>query len=327
MRAWAVFLVLFIAACAAAAARIAPDTSNAGFKDAASVLAFVSLTAIAIERLIEGAFSVVSGRLGEWWPLRAVRGEFNAFEAATNDVLGPVTGQTIEQLSAARDLMVAAGQDVTAIQQTMDGVVAQHARLSAQLEDVRSKLPPGSARLGRLGEINAAMATTLHDAHVVGTAATGGAREALRQASEVAERASLIIATFTDNPARRVASLFLGAGLGMVVAAAVGLNLFAATLEPPAGAIDMAGLLAGKIGIVLTGVLIGLGSSPTHEVVKSLQAYKVSRTGSVGVATVSTGAGAGGGAVIDEAAIPGLAFAPAAGSGAVIRVHSVRRSS
>jgi len=327
MRAWAIVLLAVLVASGLIGAVVAPATANTGFRDAASVLAFVSLAAVAIERAIEGLFAAMSGRLGEWWPLRIVRAEFDTFEASTNRMLGPITTDTLAQLATAKQVAQAAGQDVTAIQQRIDGVPREQARLSSQLDDVQTKLPPGAARLVRLGEINTAMATTLHDAQQVSVQATTGAQDALREASDLAERASLIIASFADNPARRVASLLLGISIGMLVAAAVGLNLFSATLAPPAGATDISGLLAGKAGIVLTGIVIGLGSSPTHEVVKSLQAYKEARAGSVEVPTMTTSAAVAP-QVIDEAAIPGgPGAAVGAGTTAVYRVSNVRRSS
>lgn len=327
MRAWAASLLAVLVVSGLIGAVVAPPTPNAGFKDAASVLAFVSLAAIAIERSIEGCFSLMAGRFGEWWPLRAVRAEFDIFEKATNDVLGPVTRDTLAQLTAAKDLAAAAGEDVTMIGRLIDGVAGEQERLGRQLDDVLRKLPPGSARLARLGEIHTAMSTTLHDAHQLSIGATSGAQSALRDASDLAERASLIIASFGDNPARRVASLLLGASLGMLVAAGIGLNLFSATLAPPAGATDIAGLLGGKVGIVLTGIVIGLGSSPTHEVVKSLQAYKDSRAGSLAVPTMTTGSAAAP-QVIDEAAVPGgFGASSAAGTVAVYRSRNVRRSS
>jgi len=327
MRAWAATLLAVLVASGIIGALIAPESPNTGFKDAASVLAFVSLAAVAIERSIEGVFAAMSGRFGEWWPLSIVRAEFDTFEASTNHVLGPVTQETLAQLATAKQVAQAAGVDVTSVQQLIDGVAREQARLSLQLDDIQKKLPPGSARLVRLGEINTAMATTLHDAHQLSATATTGAQDALREASDLAERASLIIASFGDNPARRIASLLMGASIGMVIAAAIGLNLFAVTLAPPAGTTDIVGLLAGKVGIVLTGIVIGLGSSPTHEVVKSLQAYKEARAGSVAVPTMTTGSAASP-QVIDEAAVPGgFGASASAGTTAVYRVSNVRRSS
>jgi hypothetical protein len=327
MRRWAVSLVVVLVFCALFAVLIAPARPNAGFKDAASVLALISLSAVAIERGIEAFFSAMSGRLGEWWPLRAVRAEFDTFETSTNAVLGDVARMTLDELAAARDLADQTADKVAALQGLIDGIEGERARLHQQLDDVTRKLPPGSARLARLGEIGSSMATTLHDAHGRSMEYTTEGGKALRAASDAAERASLIIASFTDNPARRVASLILGASLGMVLAGALGLNLFVATLAAPDGTTDIVGLLAGKLGFLVTGVVIGLGSSPTHEVVKSLQAYKDARSGAVQVPTLTTGA-ATSPQVIDEAAGPrGFGASADGGSVAIYRVRGVRRSS
>jgi hypothetical protein len=68
-----------------------------------------------------------------------------------------------------------------------------------------------------------------------------------------------------------LSSLLLGAAVGAAVAGFVGVNLFAAIVDGgPA-------LLNDKLGVLLTGLVAGLGSSPTHELVKSLQANKKAR--------------------------------------------------
>jgi hypothetical protein len=314
-------LLLVLAAGIACCVAIAPATPNAGFKDAAAALAFIGIAAVGIERAIEGLFAVLSGRLGEWWPLRLVEAEISQFESATNDILKPVTDQSVKQLEAARDQLVAAGKDARTIEQALEDVNTKRTRLEKQLQDVQAKLPPGSARLARLGEIQAAMADTLNQAHTVAGQATSGAQVALRDAADLADRASMIISSFSDNPARRVASLLLGAAFGCVLAGATGLNVFAATLD---GADASAMLVAGKAGVILTGILIGMGSSPTHEVVRSLQAYKSARSGSIPVATTTNGAPAPREAVNEAFGPAGLDISGASGVGVAIR--TVRRT-
>ena len=187
---------------------------------------------------------------------------------------------------------------------------------------------PGSARLARVGEINTAMTTFLHGIHTQSLTYTAGAQGLLATTGEAADRASAIIASFQDNPARRLAALVLGASIGVLVAAGVGLNLFAATLVGPDGSTsDLPRLVAGTFGVLLTGVVIGLGSAPTHEVVKSLQTYKDSRTAPSSVTTMVTdmsgfaaaGADPAGG---DEAVFGQGATAPTA----VLRARNVRRT-
>lgn len=294
---------------------IAPRDVNQGFRDAASVLAFVSLAAVTIERIIEGFFSLLASRLGEWWPLKIVRAEFDRFEAETNTILGPVVDDTLAQLTAAKALFGAADPKIEQINGLIANVTAEQARLRTLYDEVTAKIAPGSDRLARIGEINTRMSAELHRVHMASGEATATAQAALRTATDSADRAAAIISSFQDNPARRVASLLLGASLGVLVAGGVGLNLFAATLIGQDGSTSQLPVaLAGAIGVILTGVVIGLGSAPTHEVVKSLQAYREARTPSVPVTNVTTG----GGSASSQAAMASASVQAALGSSAVL---------
>jgi hypothetical protein len=87
------------------------------------------------------------------------------------------------------------------------------------------------------------------------------------------------LATFKDNPGRRLLSIALGLVLGVGIAMAFGLDIFSAILTDPstdqvAGQGVSTAVSASLLGGVATGVLIGLGSSPTHEVIQALQEYK-----------------------------------------------------
>jgi hypothetical protein len=322
-------LIAWLVVCGAIAGLIAPRIPNTGFKDSASVLAFVSLSAVAIERGIEGFFAVMASRLGQWWPLAVVRAEFDTFEAETKRVVGPIADEAIKELKAAKALEGKSAEQVKAIDKAIDDLDALQRRLAAQLADATTKLVPGSERLARVGEIGTAMSASLHRAHALSDRATTGAERLLEEAGDVADRASMLIASFTDNPARRITSLVLGAGLGMLVAGGVGINLFIATLGSPLDPnATIPSLLAGALGVALTGVIIGLGSAPTHEVVKSLQAYKDGRAGPIQVATVTTGAGVVPSVVQEGVVLEGFGGAPGGGVPSVaINVRNVRRTS
>jgi hypothetical protein len=83
------------------------------------------------------------------------------------------------------------------------------------------------------------------------------------------------VATFKDNPARRLISIVIGAILGLVVAGFMRLDIVAA-----AGGIEFGNNgLGNGLGVAITGLLVGLGSSPTHEAVRALQKYKESKKG------------------------------------------------
>jgi len=73
------------------------------------------------------------------------------------------------------------------------------------------------------------------------------------------------IVTPPDNLGRRFISLFVGMYLGLLVAGVLGLDLLQSIFTTS---------LAFHLGIVLTGLVMGLGSSPTHEVIQVLQNWK-----------------------------------------------------
>jgi hypothetical protein len=72
--------------------------------------------------------------------------------------------------------------------------------------------------------------------------------------------------TFKDNPIRRLVSIYIGVILGLGVASLTGLDVIKATLN-----YSIPGAVA------LTGVLFGLGSNPTHEVIQLLSEIKLGR--------------------------------------------------
>ncbi len=74
------------------------------------------------------------------------------------------------------------------------------------------------------------------------------------------------VVTPADTLGRRLISLYLGMILGVVIAAVFGLDLLRAIFQIPT--------IAFHYGVVFTGLAIGLGSSPTHEVIQLLQQWK-----------------------------------------------------
>jgi hypothetical protein len=84
------------------------------------------------------------------------------------------------------------------------------------------------------------------------------------------------LGTFKDNPGRRLMSILLGVIAGLAIAGLAGLDVYAGVQND--GVTDATKLVAPTVlGIIFTGVLLGLGSSPTHEVIKVLQKDKERR--------------------------------------------------
>lgn len=61
-------------------------------------------------------------------------------------------------------------------------------------------------------------------------------------------------------------SICLGVPIAILASGVLGLNMFAAVLGP-----DVPSYMAGVLGTLATGAVMGLGSSPAHEVIKALQ--------------------------------------------------------
>ena len=87
------------------------------------------------------------------------------------------------------------------------------------------------------------------------------------------------LAGVRENPGKQLLSIWAGTSIGMVVATALGIDVFAAILGPET--VDVSGV-QDPLGIVITGAVIGLGAGPTHELVRVLQEVKKSRRASNG---------------------------------------------
>lgn len=264
---WVVFVVIAVA-CAVIAVLVAPPT-NAGFKDAASVISFAGLVAVAIERVTEFIWTMVGQARGAggWWPLHRVRQEAAAVETQTNALLTGLFTQLQVALEEAKNVAGTSEDVLDSINAHISALPQTKAALQARLAAAQT-LAPGSSRLALAADVHARAFDFLESAAALTQKQIPNARMTLHETSSSISTALAIVAAFRDNPARRIASILIGTGLGMLVTGYMGLNVFAATLAKDAG------VLAGVAGIVLTGVLVGLGSSPTHEVIKGLQQWK-----------------------------------------------------
>jgi hypothetical protein len=87
--------------------------------------------------------------------------------------------------------------------------------------------------------------------------------------------------SFNDNPARRLISIYVGAFFGLLLAGVLGLDLIGATLgEDPFGTENKQpwwDKILPNLGAAVTGLVMGLGASPTHELIKTLQETKKAR--------------------------------------------------
>jgi hypothetical protein len=273
------FVVSVIVAIAVAA--VTDEPANSGFVDGAAVLAFVAGIAAGLERTIEVVWARVDRdeTKGAWWPLSVVTGELSAVEKRTNEVLSPLVADVRQHLGTAEGF---AG-DARAKEKAVDLVAAQiQERAAATKEAIANaqKLAPGSSRFAAIARATDDFA---HDAELMARNAGLWSRDlerGLRAAGDVLSSAQDVVGAFKDNPARKTMSIALGVPLGILAIGVLGLNMFSAVLGP-----DVPSYMAGLGGILATGVVVGLGSNPTHEVIKALQRRKGDATIDVPVAS------------------------------------------
>jgi hypothetical protein len=284
--------VLFIAVGALVAAiligaLVAPSEPNSGFVSAAAVLTFVTAAAVGIERIVEGFFAFVdrASNWGGWWPLKQVTNSILAFEKNTKKLLEEPLAAAIHDLNAMKDAAKTADKITDEGVKTIEANIKTYERTRIQLHDrlgSLEKLAPGSPRFDRANEVSVAATATLDEiakdtARLAQTLKDDVTRTA-DALTGACNEATDVVTAFSDNPARKVLSLILGSVLGIAIASFMGLNLFLAIVDDPdsqpaGGACDdqAAACLDGKAGVVVTGVIIGLGANPTHEVIAALR--------------------------------------------------------
>ena len=245
--------------------------ANAGFADNAAAVTFVGAVALGIERLLE-VFWLVVGRLqrfGGWWPLDTVRRAADDFETEATKLLGPdgPLGDLEELIVQARAAADVGDRQAAATLTRLEEVKRAKDGISSRM-DRALQLAPGSSRLSLVSRLVAEAGEFVERSTVSTGKSLESARSQLAVARAGMQEALDVIDAFQDNPARRLASLILGSIIGLGVAGATSLNLFTATLAGDAG------LLGGSAGVALTGIILGFGAGPTHEVVKALQRYK-----------------------------------------------------
>jgi predicted lipid-binding transport protein (Tim44 family) len=299
-RAWVgwVVAIIVIGMLANAVAQLAP-TPNKGFAGGAGVLAMISIVAVGIERVIEAIWSFVTSHRSSWWPLSEISDIVDNQVAQLNGAARPVFDAALTELTTLQKSAVAGSDEAARIGNQLTLIQKQETALIEQITNI-SKLAKDNQRVA-LTTTATVQAVNRVDTMVGGTIPT--VRAAFNDAVQVATGAVDLVAAFKDNPAKKLISLLLGALLGLLVAGFVGLDLFAAAGAPlPVAGIhikvgDFSYTLVPYVGVALTGLVLGLGSNPTHQVVSYVtDMAKTRKTAQLGAPDVDAGDGAGGSA-------------------------------
>jgi hypothetical protein len=228
----------------------------------AAILAMVTAGAVAIERALESFWTIVgSSRLGNWWPLRPIGERLNRYVDQLNEPLNDFYERAQERAGDASE----ASESIQPWLEDADHYLEELERNIRRLQ----QLAPGDTE-ARAIAAGASRAVVGLEKHYPGLQAVAtNANRALAGVNE-------FVQTFEDNPARRLMSLYAGAVLGLVAAGVLGLDAIQAVF----GGVP-SGRLAGKvyavlpgIGAAVTGLAMGAGATPTHELIRTLQEAK-----------------------------------------------------
>ncbi len=233
---------------------------NVGFASASAVLTLIGGVAVGIERIMEVFWTFMSQFKGSWWPLNAVGQQVNNLVSSLDAKLEPF----FEETNAAID-------EMAKMEKWSQEKVAAAKK---EVDDLR-------ARLNKLKEL----APDNQRINMIATAAFQGVSYLEKKYPELQYKASVahqaiagmsdFVASFKENPGKRLISIYIGAILGMIVAGAVGLDLFLAAMG-----VQSAPQKTGFFpywGVAFTGLVMGLGSGPTHEIIRTIQEIKKSR--------------------------------------------------
>ena len=261
---WAFIAVLtFLVLLAFALVSIFAGNSGAGSVNATAMLSMITACAIGIERVIEGFWTIIGMTKGAWWPLNLVDDEVNGLVNNLNTQLEPVYKQAydaVEKIKATGEM-------------TQAQLEKAKQEAKKEIDDLRGRIEKLKQLAPDNQRVNLIAATAFQGISYLEKKYPGYVTTA-NIANQAITGVSDFVATFKDNPGRRLISIYLGSLLGLIVAGAVGLDLFKAT-----------GLTLKSLpflpftSVALTGLLIGLGSNPTHEVIRAIQEYKKSRKG------------------------------------------------
>jgi hypothetical protein len=261
---WIGFLVLVIALGIAIVGLIPAAANSAA--NSALVLAYITGTSLVIERLLEAFWNYFDASKGAWWPFNVVHDYIEHRVENFQTYVQPY----LDRLSRANDLLNELHKDDPQWKPALDNaaadVTALPDRLTSFANDVKKLNLGNDAQLDYLLTRTSDSVKSILAAHPDLQAQLG---KKVDLAKEMTDGVYGFVQTFNDNPARRIISLVIGCFAGFVVAGFLRLDLFTAL-----GVINQSTSPAWSLGVPLTGLIMGLGSNPTHEIIQAIQQYK-----------------------------------------------------
>jgi hypothetical protein len=230
----------------------------------AAILAIITGAAVAIERILEAFWTFIDSRIGGWWPFSIVHDAINRLVGSFDQFVEPY----LNRLRFARDAIAVAQRhdgewksDVTQILTDVNAVPDELKTLAATLQQ------SGIANDQKVAILAGSAANSITNILSTYPDLQKQLGDKVDLAKSLTDDLNSFLTTFDDNPARRSISLVVGCIAGYAVAIALQLDMFAVLGVPTA-------IGGWSAGVPLTGLIMGLGSNPTHEVIQAIQQYK-----------------------------------------------------
>jgi hypothetical protein len=269
-----VFFLAFFAFVSLANVPVGALPASAG-----AMLAIITASAVGIERTIEVFWTLIGQLANGWWPFNKMFTEVSALEQDVKTQLATASATIDSALAKADKLTDDAKSRLIKSQEEMKKLQGRIAELE--------KLAPGNQRVSLI-------AATVNQGVGMITQHQPAIDFNLGLIDQSLAGLTDFVASFKENPVRRMINIWAGAMIGMAIAYFVRLDVFFAVLGDvllPAGWWP-------HLGVALTGLIMGLGSNPTHDVIAALQEIKKYRAGQnqpgpiAGAAAVTEGMGA-----------------------------------
>lgn len=263
---------------------LCPVAPNRGFTGTAAVLSMITAVAVGIERIIEAFWTIIGMTKGAFWPLNLINEQVNGMVNNLDDKLRPVYEEAEKAINELAEAEKWTTEKLAEAKKELDELKARTAQLKALAPDNQRVNMIAASAFQSISLLEKKYPQVVKNAEVAHQAIVG---------------VSDFVATFKDNPGRRLISILLGMILGLLVAGVVRLDVFLAASGSAPGAVSETSLFGMTVGlywaVAFTGLLMGLGSNPTHEVIRAIQEYKKTRKSDNDPAPVTVQTEGGGG--------------------------------
>jgi len=212
-----------------------------------NLFAVISGSALGIERVIEIGWIIIGLTIGPWWPVETVSSRITSLVTNTDTLLQPFQARVKAQIATWKASGGDRLQQVDLAEQALAGMMAALTSIESGVNSQQLQVYVSNA---------VASATELQQ--MINTSEQG-----IMVADHALDTLASVVASFKDRPARRLISLLAGVFLGILVATGMNFNIFAT--------IDAGSALYRIWGVIMTGIVLGFGANPTHQIIQFLQ--------------------------------------------------------